>query len=219
MVKYPDRGLIGTDGRVTKLFSILYATCVAFTTIYTFLISLFKKISDYVYHNLQKAYLIDVIVKKNIYIINFIALTHFLLTVVLGLMQFYSVRYIMHERKYLRTKKYQYNIITFHDNFFFFFLFEIFEITSKVFIVSQNQITTPTHNVFVYYQLFRVLVFGFIRPIIILLLLKRNMPEFFTDCSQELRNENNRFYIIGNVIPAPRQQSFSQYKPFREAFT
>ena len=122
----------------------------------------------------------------------------------------------MRGKNFLRTRKYQNNIITFHGNFFSFFLFEIFEITSKVFIFSQNQITTPTHNVSIYYQLIRAFVFGFIRPIIILSLLKRNMPEFFTDCSQELRNENNRFYIIGNVIPTPRQQSFSQYKPFSQ---
>ena len=113
-------------------------------------------------------------------------------------------------------RKYQHNIITFNGNFFSFFLFEIFQITSNVFIFSQNQITTPTHNVYVYYQLTRAFVFGFMRPIIILTLLKRNMPEFFYDCSQEPLNENNRFYIIGNVIPAPRQQSFSQYKPFSQ---
>ena len=122
----------------------------------------------------------------------------------------------MREKKNLRMRKYQHNIITFNGNFFSFFLFEIFQITSNVFIFSQNQITTPTHNVYVYYQLTRAFVFGFMRPIIILTLLKRNMPEFFYDCSQEPLNENNRFYIIGNVIPAPRQQSFSQYKPFSQ---
>ena len=216
-MKYPNRGLIGTDGTLSTLLSKLYATCVAFMTTPIFLSSLVKKIKDYDHHNRQEKFLIDVIVKKNIHVnFDFIALTHFLLTFVLGLIQFFSVRYIMRENKFLRTRKYQNNIITFHGNFFSFFLFEFFEITSKVFIFSQIKITTPTPNVYVYYQLIRAFVFGFIRPIIILLFLKRNMPEFFTDCSQELRDENNRFYIIGNVSPAPRQQNFSQYKTFSQ---
>ena len=40
------------------------------------------------------------------------------------------------------------------------------------------------------------------------------MPDFFTEETQELQNENKHFYIIANDSPTPRQQSFSQYKPF-----
>ena len=42
------------------------------------------------------------------------------------------------------------------------------------------------------------------------------MPDFFTEETQELKNENKYFSIIGNDSPTPRQQSFSQYKPFSQ---
>ena len=60
--------------------------------------SLVKRLEDYDQHNLQKSFLIDVIVNKNIQV------THILLTFVFGLIQFSSVRYIMREKKILRMR-------------------------------------------------------------------------------------------------------------------
>ena len=222
LVKYANRGLIGTNGTVSKLFSKLYATCVAFMTATVFLSFLVKKIKGYNYLDFQENGLSDVILNKknmkNIHSINIVGLAQFLLTLVLGIIQFYGVRYIRLDKKYLITRRYQSNILTFNSNFFFFSLFEIFEILKSfaMFIKSHYLSSHATVILHVYYQLFRVFVFGFIRPIIILILLKRNMPEFFTEENQELLNENKRFYILGNASPAPRRQFFSRYQPFSQ---
>ena len=152
---------------------------------------------------------------KNNHSINIVGLAHFLLTLVLWIIQFYGVRYIRLDKKYLITRRYQSNILTFNSNFFFFSLFEIFEILKSfaLFIKSHYLSSHATVNFHVYYQLFRVFVFGFIlRPIIILILLKRNMPQFFTEENQELLNENKRFYILGSASPALRQQLFSSVR-------
>ena len=214
LVKYANRGLIGKDGTVIKLFSKLYATCVVFMTATVFLSFFVKKIRNH-YYDFQEKSLINVNLKY-FHSINIVGLAHFLLTLVLGLIQFYGVKYVMLEKKYLITRKYQSNIITFNNNFFFFSLFEILEIMkSLALFINRKYFSSHTTVIFLaYYQLFRVFLFGFIRPIIILLLLKRNMPDFFTEETQELQNENKHFYIIANDSPTPRQQSFSQYKPF-----
>ena len=219
-MKYANRGLIGTDGTVSKLFSKLYATCVAFMTATALLSFLVKKITGYTYFDFQEESLIDIIVNTKNMKINSVGLAHFLLTLVFVSIQFYGVRYIMLEKKYLITRKYQSNIVTFNSSFFFFSLFEIFEVMKSLtmYIKSHYLLSHPTVLFHVYYQLLRLFVFGFIRPIIIIILLKRNMPEFFTEESQELQNENKRFNILGNASPTPRQQTFSRYQPFREAF-
>ena len=210
LVKYSTRGLIGADGRVSKLFSWLYATCVSFGTAWTFTTFFVKHIKDDNFK--MKGFNEFIVIKPTTMILG---LTLNILTTVLVLIQFFSVRYITFQKKYLRTSKYQSNIITFNGNLFFFFLFEIIEIIYKVLTLSFNQ-STITRVSHVYYQMTKIVVFGFLRPIIILTLLKRNMPEFFTDESQELLNNKNHFYFIGNAIPAPRQQRFSQYKPFSQ---
>ena len=153
-------------------------------------------------------------IQSSVHSINIFVLAHFLMTLVLGLIQFYGVRYITLRKKYLITRKYQSNIVTFNSNFFFFFLFEISGIMRSLAMFKSDYLS-PHFHVY-YYKLFTIFVFGFIRPIIILLLLKRNMPEFFTEETQELHNENKRFNIIGNVSPTPRPQTFSRYQPFSQ---
>ena len=209
-MKYPTRGLIGQEGTVNKLFSKLYMTSAAFLTAMFFLSFLFKKIKNFEIRNSEKCSIDVIVIIPKVHVI---ALTFSILLLVVGFIQLYGVRYIMLEKNNQITKKYQNNIITFYSNFFFFVLFEMFEIIYNSFYISIKQPNCVFHT---YYQLIRIFVFGVVRPLSILILLKRNMPEFFTDESQELLNENNRFIIIGNVSPAPRQQSFSQYKPFSQ---
>ena len=51
-----------------------------------------------------------------------------------------------------------------------------------------------------------------LRPLITLILLRKNMPEFFEDFEETIKE----FTFIGQAAPHPRSQRFLTYKPFSQ---
>ena len=92
-MKYSTRGLIGADGRVSKLFSWLYATCVSFGTAWTFTTFFVKHIKDDNFK--MKGFNEFIVIKPTTMILG---LTLNILTTVLVLIQFFSVRYITFQK-------------------------------------------------------------------------------------------------------------------------
>ena len=113
-------------------------------------------------------------------------------------------------------KKYnRFNIVTFNQNFlfyiFFFFSNVIFIIT-RIHILKSFSIE-KAREILLYVYLIFISFDWFIRPIIIIILLRRDMPDFFEDV--QISKEKIILSVKGKVI-IPRQQEFLTYKPFSQ---
>ena len=139
--------------------------------------------------------------------------TYFIANILL-LMIVVNVYYLKRQKSEFRKRKIQRNILTFHTNtkFFMFFLW----ISMPVLILKSLSFEQPStsrliRKLLISLHLIKLLVVCFLRPLIIIHLLKRNMPSFFTDQPEEPRIKS--FFITGQNF-YPRPENFSPLKPF-----
>ena len=114
-----------------------------------------------------------------------------------------------------RKKFFQINILTFNQNFYFY-------ITSMsaqtILILIRVNIWKLGYGknaeiILVYSYLIELFIDWFLRPIAILILLRKNFPDFFEDFGGQ--NQTHSFIMIG-VIVVPRQQTFMAFRPFSQ---
>ena len=128
----------------------------------------------------------------------------------------FNVHYLEKQKVGFRKRKVQKNIITFYTNikFFIFFLW----ISLPVIILKSLSFQHPSTSRLIRYCLISLrvtmlFVVGFLRPLVIIYLLKRNMPSFFIDHSEEPRFQS--FFITGQSF-CPRQENFLPLKSFSQ---
>ena len=210
--------MVQTGGLSSGLFNKLYIFLTAGTSFFNFFCLLVRLwISDKERFNVLKLWLID---EERFHIVRPFFLKFkpiffiFCIYTILISMIFCNVQYIKKHKTGLK-KKIQRNIITFHINFYFFNFF-----VALTFLQHFLKILAPRvkfryiEKCIIFVHLVRVFFVGFIRPVIIIFLLKKNMPDFFED-----REENQQAYLtfyFSGLSFEPRQQKFSPYKPFRQ---
>ena len=129
-------------------------------------------------------------------------------------MIFFNVQYLKKHKAGLK-KEIQRNIVTFNGNFYFFIIFSLLSLMSP--LLKSVALTQPSgwiKSLIIFFKFINVFFVGFLRPVIILYLLKKKMPNFFKDHDESL-NSGTTFFISGHSIQ-PRQQIFRPYKPFSQ---
>ena len=211
--------MVQTGGLSSGLFNKLYIFFAAGISLCTFFCLLLKSwISNEERFNLIKSWLFD---DKRFHIVeplrfkfkpNFFV---FCIYTIMILMIFCNVQYIKTHKTGLK-KKIQRNIITFNVNFCFFNFFVALTYLQhflKLLALTEQQ-SSYFESCIIFVHLIRVFFVGFIRPVIILFLLEKNMPDFFKD-HEENQQAYKTIQLSGHSFE-PRQQNFSPYKPFRQ---
>lgn len=115
--------------------------------------------------------------------------------------------------KRFKKKPFQFNIVTFNQNFYFHIFFIFFQ--SILIFIRVNILKFSSGEnaqiILVYSYLFKLCIDWFIRPIIILILLRKNISDFFYDFDSQ--NQNQSFLMKGTIV-APRQQKYLALRPF-----
>ena len=120
---------------------------------------------------------------------------------------FCGIQFLKKSRSNVR-KRYQTNIVTFDQNFYFYLIVTLINMILTIFVVLSGEMT---ELVLIASYLIKLLSIWLFRPLITLILLKRNMPEFF----QDYKVTTSRFIIISQQI-YPRRQSFMTFKHFNQ---
>ena len=111
----------------------------------------------------------------------------------------------------------QINIVTFNQNFYFYINFII--ALEILFLLRVNILKISSGEnakiLLVYVYLANLFIDWFIRPIVILILLRKNMSDFFEDFDGQNQTQKHSFILKG-VIVAPRQQKFLAIRPFSQ---
>ena len=211
VIKYAHCGLVETAGLDSRLANILYTMAAVMSTSYNFLVSfcpLIPQISQYRY---EKSILRSFILLqfKNVAKFQFVkmilinvAASAFMCTLFCG------VQFLKKSRSYVR-KRYQTNIVTFDQNFYFYLIVTLINMILTVFVVCLSGETTEL--VLTASYLTKLLSIWLFRPLITLIQLKRNMPEFFQDYAVR----TGRFIFISQPI-YPRRQRFMTFKQFNQ---
>ena len=219
VIKYADRGLAQIGGIASNLFINLYILLTASMTILLCL-SLFVRIwrtgcddsSDKQACLLAECHICHIPGRTDHdqYITPEIG--HYFLANVFTFMIFTNVHYLTKKHGDLRKIKVQRNIITFHSNFYFFMFFMF--ISLPVYILKslpQSSTSRLIIQILISFHIIKLFVVCFLRPLVIIYLLKRNRPNFFTDKPEE--NQNESFFITGQSFH-PRPEIFCSLKPF-----
>ena len=220
VIKYADRGLVQTGGLASKLFNQLYilSTCTMTILLSLMLLArIWRSIGDD-HFSQEEAFLLAV--RHSLYKIDkdqYITpeMGNFFITNIYLFMILFNVHYLKRQKSELRKRKNQRNIITFHTNtkFFMFFLW----ISLPVYILKSLSFQQPStsrpmiRNLVISLHLIKILVICFLRPLVIIHLLKKNMPSFFIDSPEEPQIKS--FFITGQSFH-PRPVNFCPLKPF-----
>ena len=190
--------------------SPLYCLNVIFCTLVTFCVHFFPLISKAKEDDIKD--LFDLFIGFS----NYNSVNHFKMLVgqipwsLIMLIVYIDVQMIM---KRFRKNQFQLNIVTFNQNFYFYFSFLL--IQSTLFLIRVNILKFNSGEnakiILVYSYLLRLCIDWIIRPIVILILLRNNFSEFFEDFDSQ--NKNQSFLMKGTIV-APRQQKFLALRPF-----
>ena len=219
VIKYADRGLVQTGGLASKLFIQLYILSTCALTIFQSLMLLariwrsigndnFSQDDAFLLAERHLLYQTD----KNQYVTPEMG-NYFTANISL-LMILFNVYYLQRQKSELRNRKIQRNIITFHTNtkFFMFFLWISLPVLILKSLSFQQPLTSVLMRKFLLsLHLIKLFVVCFLRPLVIIHLLKRNMPSFFTDRPDEPQIRS--FFITGQSFH-PRPVNFCPLKPF-----
>ena len=118
-------------------------------------------------------------------------------------------------KKKFRKKFFQYNILTFNQNFYFYIFYISALIISFLIRINIRKLGSGENAelILVYSYLIVLFIDWFLRPIAILILLRKNFPDFLEDFGGQ--NQTHSFIMKG-VIVVPRQQTFMAFRPFRQ---
>ena len=117
-------------------------------------------------------------------------------------------------KKRIKTNSGQFNIVTFNQNFYFYCTFTSANIV--LFLTRLNnwkyESEQNVRNILVSSYLMKIFTDWFVRPTVILILLRnKNISNFFEDF--DCKSHYNSFEMIG-VIAVPREQKFLDPRPF-----
>ena len=123
--------------------------------------------------------------------------------------------YVQTIKKRFSKKCLQINIVTFNQNFYFYINFIIAHNILILLRVNILKLGSGENAkiLLVYLYLAYLCVDCFIRPILILILLGKNMSEFFEDFDCQNHKQKHSFILKG-VTVAPRQQKLLADIPF-----
>ena len=210
VIKYANRGLAQTGGLSSTLFNKLYfllTASVSFSTCLMYLVKLWRHMNGT--FNEEHFLLVrpfrsrEYVSKPPIIIFVFTFLT---------CMTFFSVQYLKKSKAGFKMKI-QRNIVTFNTNFYFLISFSLLTLITN--LLKSKALTRPwIVSWMIFVKLMSILFVGFLRPVIIIYLLRNNRPDFFEDREENLQTETT-FYISGHSLQ-PRQQIFCSYKSFRQ---
>ena len=220
---------------MSDLWERLYAISAFSFTFVSFLVSLLPNIRDYqgaIYTQENITRFSEIILFRNLSIVNdsesykmdleryvraipetYLAVTF--LSLICMLIFFASVKYIKVKKPNLK-RQYQRNIVTFNQNFFFYICFFNISVSLtlvKIFVPH----LTPSENtkiILLFLYVLRLMFICFLRPIIIIFLLKKRMPHFFENYNME-NGVVSIFYISGNNVLA-RNELFKPLKSFSQ---
>ena len=200
-------------GLDSRLAYILYTMAAVMSTSYNFLVSfspLIPQISQYRndesnlrsitllhFKNVSKSPFIKMI------LIN-VAASAFMFALFCG------IQFFKNSKSNIR-KRYQTNIVTFDQNFYFYTIVTMINMILTLFVVYLSGETTDF--VLTVSYLIKLLSIWLFRPLITLFLLKRNMPEFFEDYDVSVKL--SRFIVISQPF-YPRRQKFMTPKEFNQ---
>ena len=190
---------------------ILYTMAAVMSTSYNFLVSFYPLIPQISQYRDEESNLRSFILLqfKNVAKFQFVkmilinvAASAFMCTLFCG------IQFLKKSRSNVR-KRYQTNIVTFDQNFYFYLIVTVINMILTVFVVCLSG--EMTELVLIASYMIKLLSIWLFRPLITLILLKRNMPEFFQDYEVTTR----RFIIISQPI-YPRRQRFMTFKHFNQ---
>ena len=188
----------------------LYCLNIIFTTIIIFCIHFFPLISKAKEDDLTDLFNLFIGFSKDNSVNHFKMLVGQIPCFLIVLIIFIDVQIIM---KRFKKKQFQFNIVTFNQNFYFYIFFMC--IQSMVFLIRGNILKFSSGEkakiILVYSFLFKLCIDWFIRPIIILILLRINISDLFEDFDSQ---NNNQSFLMKGTIVAPRQQKFLALRPF-----
>ena len=210
VIKYADHGLAQTGGLASSLFNRLYILLTAFWSINAFFLNLFR-LRGQMKRTFKEEEFLDLIPlgPSTFFSIPMAAL--FLLTFI-TLMMSYNVQYLKNHNADLR-KEIQRNVVTFHVNFYFFLPFSILTLISVLLrSVTIDQEISWIKCLIVFVEFIKVICVGFLRPLVIIFMLKKKMPNFFED-SEEMQEIP---FFMSRLSVEPRQEIMSPYKPFTQ---
>ena len=126
-----------------------------------------------------------------------------------------SVKYIKFKMPNLK-RQYQRNILTFYQNFFFYLCFFIISVSLTLVKLIVPHMTSPENTKFILicFYILRLLFVCFLRPVIIILILRKRMPHFY----ENYKKKNiviSIFYISGKTLCA-RNELFKPLKSFSQ---
>ena len=125
--------------------------------------------------------------------------------------------YVQTIKKRFSKKCLQINIVTFNQNFYFYINFIIAHCIVILIRVNILKLGSGENAkiLLVYVYLAYLCVDWFIRPIVILILLRKNMSDFFEDIDCQNHKQKHSFILKG-VTVAPRQQTLLAFIPFSQ---
>ena len=192
----------------------LYFLSAFFSTLYTFLVHFFPLISIASSHDTENLCTFFIGLddyNSSHYLKMIVAQIPYMLFVVI----LYINVQIIKTRTRIKRKHYKFNIITFNQNFYFYILFymsNVFLILIRINILKFFSVE-KAEKILVCVYLFYLSIDWFVRPIVIIILLRKDMPDFFDDLEI---SEDNPTFIVKEKNIIPRQQEFLTYKPFSQ---
>ena len=213
VIKYADHGLAQTGGLTSSLFNKLYIVSFVFNSslyCFVYVIRLWKSMEGNISE--EQFLLVRPINSEN----KFSSPNHafFLISFFSFLMIFSYVQYLKKHKTGLK-KEIQRNIVTFDINSYFFFVYSVLTFI-PMFLkkVAPAQPSGLIKSFIIFINFISFFFVGFIRPVVIMYLLEKNMPDFYKNREENLKTENTFFYSGQSF--QPRQQMFSPYKPFSQ---
>ena len=134
-------------------------------------------------------------------------------TVLFMFLLYAGVQFIKLKKK--TKKKYQLNIVTFNQNFYFYLTYCFINLLLTLVRLNVLKFATgeKAEVILIFSYMIKLFSVWLIRPTIIVMLLKKNIPDFFEDFDSNNLQQAFKSNFSGQTI-FPREQKFLEYKPF-----
>merc|ERR1712062_252121 len=121
---------------------------------------------------------------------------------------YFNVQIIKSKTKF--KKQHQINIVTFNHNFFFYIIFVIAHVILTLIRINVLKIarSEEVETILICSYIVNIFISWFIRPVMIISILRKNIPDFFDDFEIPIR-EKGFTTRVENIYP--RQQKFLSY--------
>ena len=201
---------IKNDGTIPLYFLSIFVS-----TLYTFLVHFFPLISTVSKHDTDNLCSLFIGLSSNYTSSNYLKMIVAQIPFITFIVILFINVQIIKTKTRLKKKYNRFNIVTFNQNFFFYifyFISHVILIITRIHILKSFSVERA-RKILLYVYLIFISIDWFMRPTIIIFLLRKDMPDFFEDV--QISKEKKIFSLKGKVI-IPRQQEFLTYKPFSQ---